>query len=35
LAATTRCRAADVLDLRLHDGFAEAWPLLLPRLPAA
>jgi 8-oxo-dGTP diphosphatase len=26
---------ADVLDLRLHDGFAEAWPLLLPRLPAA
>jgi 8-oxo-dGTP pyrophosphatase MutT (NUDIX family) len=26
---------AGVLDLRLHDGFAAAWPLLLPRLPAA
>ena len=25
----------DVADLRLHDGFAASWPLLLPRLPAA
>jgi 8-oxo-dGTP pyrophosphatase MutT (NUDIX family) len=23
---------ADVADLRLHDGFASAWPLLRPRL---
>ena len=25
----------DVGELRLHDGFAASWPLLLPRLPAA
>ena len=26
---------SEVTDLRLHDGFAAAWPLLRPRLPAA